>query len=241
MSLYPQHREQKEAFVDDNCKLLLHMNGVSGNPQFIDSSNAPKVITAEVSSILSNSHYRFGGTSFYCDGSSNLVTTSSLTDFNFGTDNFTIMMWVYPTVSGGSRQPLIAYDGSLANMWQIFWDNSYVNCPAIYAKIGNVTVCEVVSSNALNINEWNQIVIVRNGTGTNCLHIYVNGVGGETTILDLGSSTMPNPTTNLRIGRGYAAFFTGYIDEVIIWKGIAKPIGELYPQARPYGYPIGGT
>lgn len=227
--LRPQHTEQVEPYVDDSCKLLLHFNGVSGNPQFIDSGNEPKVVTAYGNAILSNAHYRFGGTSGYFDGTGDYLTVPSTPDLS-GSKIFTISLWVYRI--GTNTMVILSTDdntGTIGN-WLVGWNTS----GGAFFQYRDSTTW--YGGGTFTANMWHHFAVISDGSN---VYVYIDGIQVYThTItnaltnqsgLGIGGNPIGNVVTN------------GYIDEVIFWKGIAKPIGELYPQKRPYGYPIGGT
>lgn len=82
-------------------KLLIHGDG-TGNA-FTDSSSGNKSITAHGNATQSSTQSKFGGKSMYFDGSGDYLSTSDNTDWNFGTDNFTIDCWVYFSASSTSQ------------------------------------------------------------------------------------------------------------------------------------------
>lgn len=243
--LRPQHVEQKQPYVDDSCKLLLHFNGISGNQQFIDSSNSPKVVTAYGNAVLSNTHYRFEGTSGYFDETGDYLSVEYSTDFDLGGDNWTIVIWYNPTTKtdfdtllmrkiNGVSYPAYKFDIGDGNYLPRFTAlNSSGTTIASYAATSPVTFTN---------GSWYQIVWMRDGTN---ISLYINGNNIPLTVpVSIGSGSLISSTDPLIIGTDIINSdrdINGYIDECIFWKGIAKPIGELYPQLRPYGYPIGGT
>ncbi len=86
-----------------------------------------------------------------------------------------------------------------------------------------------ISSSLLSINTWYHIALVRSGTGTNCLKIYVNGVvSGQATI----TGTIGSATKIVTIGSGDAAGndrFNGFISNVRFVKGTALYTSNFTP------------
>jgi len=227
--LRPQHIEQKQPYVDDSCKLLLHMNGVSGNQQFIDSSNNSKVVTPYGNACLSNSHYRFGGTSAYFDGTGDYLRIVS-SSIPTGTSNFTVSFWWYES-SGTPNYPTpfsFSTGGTYATSKIFIEGRTGLGSFLLHTPSVNSTFTFTRTQTT-----WNHWCLTReNGLYT----LYYNGISVGTV-----SDTTSNTSTYLQIGGDGSFYTTGYIDEFIYWNGIAFPIGMLYPQLRPYGYPIGGT
>lgn len=234
--LRPQHVEQKQPYVDDSCKLLLHFNGQSGTQQFIDSSNIPKVVTAFGNACLSNTHYRFNGTAGYFDGNGDYSTVPHSSDFSLSNKIFTIAGWFYfSNVSAG--RTLVAKRQDSSNEWALIW--SYTGGYLRFASHsgGSYEMDFHTSSWAPTVNIWYHIALIFDGSSP---YIYINGISQSITI-DVNTSITDN-NGSLYIGYSPDWYtFNGYIGELAIWKGLAKPIGMLYPQLRPYGYPIGGT
>jgi len=237
--LRPQHVEQVEPFVDDSCKLLLHFNGQSGTTQFIDSSNNPKVVTAYGNACLSNSHYRFGGTSGYFDGNGDYLTIPDSDDWSFGT-RWTISAWVYFVTLPSSIAPIVEQLSSDDDFYQLRLTNISGSYKWQFRRYKSSSIDITLSSSARTISTgiWYNIVFERDDT---VYTIYENGSNVLTTT---DSTNWEDISSVLRIAtyQGATPIYSNiYLDELAIWKGIAKPIGELYPQKRPYGYPIGGT
>lgn len=237
--LRPQHVEQKQPYVDDSCKLLLHFNGQSGTQQFIDSSNNPKVVTAYGNACLSNTHYRFGGTSGYFDGTEDYLTIPDSTDWNLENTS-TISMWLnFISLPSDNIYYGILSQYTDTDNWNYFAFWKYASDGMYYFRffsiIGGVTTYAQTTGNAFipSPGTWMHVAIIGP-------KIYINGEEKANGNLNIGRVTAP-----LEIGRAKSTIPQSYspifIDELIIWKGITKPIGELYPQKRPYGYPIGGT
>lgn len=229
--LQPQHREQKEAFVDDNCKLLLHMNGVSGNSQFIDSSNSPTMSfagTAVGDAKISTAQYKFGVSSLVLDGTGDYVSFPYSMDWQFGSGAVTISAWVYFT-NITDRSTIISSGDSGTSNWRI----------GFYADTGGIYIS---GSGGLSyqcnwsptINTWYHIAYIRNGTTQT---FYINGVL-QTATVDTYSSFPALTTSILAVGTYYYttsstyAMF-GYIDDLNIWKGVAKTITEIYNTTTP--------
>jgi hypothetical protein len=86
-----------------------------------------------------------------------------------------------------------------------------------------------VYSSTLSANTWYHIALVRNGTGTNCLKIYVNGVnnGSFTITSKVGDGTKINT-----VGSGTATGndrFNGFISNVRFVKGTALYTSNFTP------------
>lgn len=235
--LRPQHQEQvtPETMLN-NCILLLHMNGQNGTSQFIDSSNNPKVVTTYGNAALSNAHYRFGGTSGYFDGTGDYLQLADSDDFNFGSGSMTLSCWL--KLGATTEQRIFGqYDGT--NYWGLYYNITSDHKFHFYGYGAGLTNNCVDSTNTYSdTSVWYHYAIVKNG---NSITQYINGTADGTGTCTAGFPDVASPLT---IGRWYnitGVDFNGYIDEFAVWKGVALPIGMLYSQKRPFGYPVGGT
>jgi hypothetical protein len=79
-----------------------------------------------------------------------------------------------------------------------------------------------VSSNvSLSLNTWSHVALVRSGSGSNNVKLYVNG-----SLVGQSTSTYTVPQYQIVIGRTYDAsdqeYFAGYLDDLRITKGYAR-------------------
>lgn len=232
--LRPQHQEQVDPVeMLNNCVLLLHTKGQNGAVQFIDSSNNTKIITPYGNAKLSNAHYRFGGTSGYFDGSTSYLTIPSSTDFDFGSNDFTISVWVNTTISTSMG---LLVKANTNYPFYLYLSGGYA-CIASYQTTGTANFTITGSTTLVNTGTWHNISAMRIG---NTVYLYVDGISQGTATF----SGSINATTDIVIigaNYSYGGKFNGYIDELYINNGAGLPIGMIYPQKRPFGYPIGGT
>jgi hypothetical protein len=199
--------------------LLLHMNG-SGST-FIDDGPFSKQVTAFGGATQSSAQSRFGGSSLQ-NSASRYLSINGGSEFNFGTGDFCVELWVFPTEAPGGNAVI---------------SNSYTDDNIVGFAIGFSTPntmgestgsslffgwynngwVGISTSSTLNINDWNHIAVSRT---SNTTRLYLNGtqVGSS-----LSTPQLPDMTT-LFIGRrwdlsGSTPYFAGYIDEVRITKG----------------------
>jgi len=125
--------------------------------------------------------------------------------------------------------PIIHQTSQSGSQGWIVWNYDMVNPSNATRKLsfflnGTNTVF-ATSSDAYADNEWTHIAVVRNGS---TVTIYSNGTSvGSTTF----SGSIASPSTPLMIGGILAGqswdttkYFTGYIDDVRITKGVARTI-----------------
>jgi hypothetical protein len=196
---------------------------IKGSFGYFDSSSKLSIVTASGSSYLASSPTKFNSFSF-ANGVANvgaghaLVAERNSGDFNFGTGDFTIEMWVYPITITPACVLLDSRDGVATNRIGISLEPG--NLLGFF--LGNSYVLLPTTASALILNSWNHIAVTRSG-GFIILHCNGVQVGGTTAFPDscslgptfcIGGSvaynlTATNAFTNeIRITKGVARYFT---------------------------------
>jgi hypothetical protein len=171
---------------------------------------------------------KYGTGSMKFDGSGDyLLTNGDTNNFAFGSGDFTIEFWVYPT--SVSSSVAVIYDSRPASTQGLY--------PVIY--LNNATIKYFVSSadritgSSLSINTWYHIAITRSGTSTK---MFVNGTQSGSTYTD--SNSYVNAASRPVIGvSGFNLGldpFTGYIDDLRITKGVARYTANFTPPTRAF-------
>jgi hypothetical protein len=83
----------------NSCSLLLHFSGSNGSTTIIDNSPNNFPITSSNGAAISTAQSKFGGSSIFFDGTNDYIITPSSTAFEFGSGDFTIEGWIYPTAN----------------------------------------------------------------------------------------------------------------------------------------------
>ena len=227
-------RAQSTDALFSQVSLLLHMDG-SGS-SFVDSSSSPKTVTVFGSAVQSSTQARFGGASFE-GGSSKYLSVTGNSAFNFGTGDFTVELWAYPTSTPNGS-------GLISNSYT---DDSLVGFALAFSQPGTLGVgtgsslffgwydsgwSGISTSSTLSLNAWNHVAVSRNN-GTSRLFLNGTQVGSSVT-----TPQLPNMDT-LWIGRKWddnqvTPNFIGYIDEVRITKGSARYTSTFTPSATMF-------
>ena len=148
-----------------------------------------------------------GENSVYFDGTGDYLTTSSSSDFQFGTGAYTVELWIYPTSLGGERSIFSTQESSAygISMWRsgttLYLEERQTGFSSDNPRI----------TGSITLNLWNHIALSRDST-SGTLRGFINGVQLSTV------------TTNLRdiqgdvvtIGDNPSAAnpFDGYISNV---------------------------
>jgi hypothetical protein len=211
-----------------NTTLLLTGDSVDGSNTFTDLSSSHQTITNIGNPQANTSVVKYGLGSIYFNGSSGIrtanLTSTTLIDTS---SSFTVEGWINMLATGeqevivingnGSGSAgicLVAYGTSLK-----FWYNGYT------AQAG---------STATSLGTWYHFAIVKFGTN---ISFYVNG----TLVSSTNNPTFTAGTANyVEIGSVTSGatwdanrYFTGYLDDVRITKGIARYTGTFTPPTAP--------
>ena len=182
----------------------------------INGGSTEKIITSNgnVTGVSSSSNF-YGG-SFYFDGSGDYLSLSSSSDFALGTNDWTVEYFAYPT-STTQYQRHFYLEGSNANQIEgIFADSSGIS----FGKT-NVWAPTQVSH---PLNRWNHYALVHDSTN---MRLYVNGTQVLTS-----TDNFADESKSLNIGYSnstFGGYFTGYLQDFRIYKGVAKYTSEFIP------------
>jgi hypothetical protein len=212
-----------------NVSLLLHMDGADGSTTFTDSSTNNFTLTAFGNAQIDTSIKKFGSGAAYFDGNGDYIVASDSNAFNFGADDFTVEFWIYYSSQSQSLGAFVT-TASPNDAQGIFIGVQSNNQIQWRAGNGTWQFSRVIST-PLTTNSWNHIAYIRNGTS---LIIFVNGVQADT--YNIGTTALTNTNNRILIGgRDDASqYYSGYIDELRITKGIARYTSNFIPQTAPF-------
>jgi hypothetical protein len=146
-------------------------------------------------------------------------SNASYTDFDLGTDIFTVAFWEKRNGNPASTELMI----TTSSDW--LTDGRYGIATRSSGRIGwsGYGYTWQTTSTSLSDNAWHRIVFVREGTGTNQFKIYVDG---SLDITDTNSDNY-NAGDCFIIGHVGDMWFNGFIDDVRIYKGNAWTSGDV--------------
>ena len=207
----------------NNTTLLLSGNGsMTGNtavkPFTADAStnNFAVTVNGDTRADAFNP-YQAGYYSNYFDGTGDYLNPPSDAAFGFGTGDFTMECWMYPTDTKANMR-LWEFGGDADNV-----DISTASAGTISYYNGTTPVTS--SAGVISFNSWNHIALVRS-SGT--VKVYVNGTS------QLTQATTPNSgARTFYLGGVSNIHFQGYISNMRIVKGTAVYTANFTPSITP--------
>jgi hypothetical protein len=224
-----------------NVSLLLHFDGTNGSTTFTDSSLNPKTVTP-TSVTVSTAQSKFGAASATPLGYSNsrLTVSGANADCSFGTGDFTIEMWVYPTSQSTVR---------------VLYDDSIVGAGGIGTGVGSIVICQWYAQwnvyldgavkfgsgiGSSTLNTWQHVALTRSGTAVRLF------VGGTLVSSFTSAANLSCPSNRPLLCNGsdtsgngiYGWPFTGYMDDLRVTKGVARYTTNFTPLTAAFTNPI---
>ena len=192
----------------------------------IACTSTTKTITT-TNAVTNLDYSNFYGGSYSFDGSGDYIVVTNDSELVFGTGTFTIECWMYADTYNSLTYPTVIskYDnGDASWILRLKSDGDIV----WYAgQVGGGTNNESTTQ-PISLGRWIHLAVVREGTGSNQTKVYVDG----TLQLSCTDTSDYDDTNNIYIGRqdsSNANEFDGYIQDVRIYKGVAKYVNDFIP------------
>ena len=207
--------------------LLVATKDAGNNSNITDnSSESPANNTAHSLTIAGNtsagsfSPYRQGGYSVEFVSNAYL-SFSALTDFDMGTNPWTVNFWFYAdTQSNNFPSIFSSVNYNVVGSSSIRWDN-HTRANKIFMYTNGVGDPAIVTTNTLSLNQWHYVTVTRENATD--LKIYVNGTADASLTIS-SSQTFNFNSSGTRIGRGFsvdgaAGNFIGSLRDLRVIKG----------------------
>jgi len=218
---------------DASTVLLLHCDAAGYSTTIPDTSvggdggSAHGNASVTAGATLAPDAHKFGTACLYGDGSGDCIYFADHADWNFGTGDFTIDLWVMTPADAQAAGVLAQQYTDGDNMW-LFGisafpaDKSYLSFTMYSSGVGE-TITGTIDLNDFGV-AWHHVAVVRTG---NVLNLYVDGV------LDASGAfayTMPGWAQPLEImgPADVLSCFRGHFDEIRITKGKARWTGSTF-------------
>lgn len=176
---------------------------------------------------ISTAQFKFGSSSLD-GGTSSYANVSPVTNFVFGTGNFTIEFWYY-TPTPNSQVGILGFRPQSTN-------GNYISLVGGFPSSGNIITLYAngtklsTAANSIVANTWTSVALVRNSGNT---RFYINGTQSGTTYVDstnyLASRLI---LASDDFGAGGSPIL-GYIDELRI-SNVARYTGNYTPSNQPF-------
>jgi hypothetical protein len=167
---------------------------------------------------------RFGTASLKLDGNGDYITYPGQPDFTYGTNDFTIEMWVYRTVSGVTQVLLDQRTANPTNYAPVIFINA---SNALQYNDGAASV--IIGTATVPLNTWSHVALSRSGNNT---RLFLNGVQQGVTYSDTRNYIATPVTIGARFNN--IQNFNGYIDELRISKGVARYTSNFAPPVAAF-------
>lgn len=208
--------------------LLLHFDGPNESTIFTDSSPNAITVTAYGTAQISTAESKFGGASgdFAPENGDYLTTPEIL----LSSGDFTIEAWVYPTDLSGS--PKAIFHNSASNgVGIVLLSNSPGTASLDFlAGTGGSWSVNIGANDALTLNAWNHVAVVRSG---NNWMLFSGGVLIASTTNSFSGFDTGESFYIGRFSNGEPFTWPGYIDEFRITRAAIWTSGFTPPTA-PY-------
>jgi len=168
--------------------------------------------------------YSGGKSALSFDGNGDYVQATGGNNLDIDTA-YTIEAWIKP-IKTPDQYDTVLENGSGGYGYRLWFRDSgtTIECGRYGTDVGTATATNI------NINQWNHVACVYNGSTT--LTTYVNGVAGTP---DTSSSGDNSGTNTLEVGRDSALgrYYDGFVDEVRV-SNIARYSSTFTPQTSPF-------
>ena len=180
---------------------------------------------------VSATQSKYYGRSLYFDGSDDVLTISTTTDFSMGSSSFTLEAWIYPTNTSGERGIFSFYNSNGNQRSYILGIN---NSAIWWLRSDNGTNTTTSNVGSISSNSWYHLALCKSGSITNIFlnGILISSIGNEYSSLHSSSTTFDIGIGDRNNGGGVK--FIGYIQDAKVYKGFAKYTSNFTPPNQIY-------
>ena len=208
--------------------MLLHGDGTNGaqNNTFLDSSTNNFTITRNGNTTQGSFSPYGSNWSNNFNGSSSITAPDS-SAFDYGSGDFTLECWIFPTTTNSSTLLTAQTSGGIYGPCNLFFNSGALE---LYSS-SNGSSFDVASGASVGtptVNQWSHVAVSRSGTSIRC---FLNGTLTSTTT---SSATLMNATGTFQIAsRNGGEFYSGYVSNFRVVKGTAVYTSAFTPSTTP--------
>ena len=219
-----------------NRSLGLHFDGSNESITFTDNSPSPKTPTVNGNAQISTAQSKFGGASGLFDGVGDFLSYSSNADYDFGSGDFVFSTWYRPATNtvdcclAALWNPTTALGTDAA--WGIFHYGAALTGRMQCVIYSGNDAYTVAGLSALSVNTWQHIEF---GRSSGTLYFAIGGIIQGTRSAAVGINAPGS--RSLRIASlcaGLPYEMNGYLDDLLIYKGIGPHTSNFTPPAGPF-------
>ena len=224
---YPSTTNVNTSFASSATSLLLNFTN-AGIYDATSKNDLETVGNAQISNAVTP---QFGSTSIKFDGTGDYLINSSINSplYQFGSGDFTVEMWIYPTTVSVVQYLIDFRDPASTTSAGIQW---FISTSAKAGCYVGTTGIITASTTSISANTWTHVALVKNGTGSGNYKIYINGAADATTGTNTTSLTQGFLSIGTSGGQRNTAStdkFNGYIQDLRITLGVARYTTNFTP------------
>jgi hypothetical protein len=207
-----------------NASLYLPMDNAG---IFDKTGNYALTLNGDVAT--STTQTKYADTAMYFDGTGDYIQIPDDDNFEL-TSDFTIEFWAYSTgVATSGYQSIIGGNGSGSNGWNIY---ARQGSEIIYFFHSSFLITS--SAGDFPANQWNHVAVTRSGSD---IKMFVGGTQVGSTASSSATLNQNDANAGTRIGYDINAngYYTGYLENLQILKGIAKYTTNFTPPTQEQG------
>lgn len=218
---------------DTYTSLLLHYHGADGSTTFRDSSRAPLTISASGNAQIDTAQAYFSPSSLLCDADGDYLSTPGSTPLTFGTGDFTLETWIYPTTISRSNMIMAGEKNRLAYEWRFYVGTDNKLYFAVWWQAGGLSSYSTNSAVITSASVWYHVAVVRSAS---TLYMFINGNSQALSATSITGNMGTDDYFTIGALSNYtpANCFAGNIDETRVSKGIARWTSNFTPPTRAY-------
>ena len=219
---YPSTTNVNTSFAAANTSLLTNFTN-AGIYDAAWQNNALTVGDAQVSTTQA----QWPTTSIKFDGTGDYLSLISSPGLDVNNGDFTIEGWVYP-VAATNYNGIIALGNAIAGGFASIRlrMNSSQQLELYISSNGSSWATFGTTTNTIPLNAWTYLALVRSGSGSGNVKLYINGTASSLALTFTGSGYTGGQYSLGCVWSSSVAteFWNGYIQDLRITKGVARTI-----------------